>query len=118
MPLLIQTAIVQTVALPAVFLAYAFIPACVSAVFAAVVGAHLLPYAWLQKSHLYIVQGLIISFVPYLMAMVLRETSFNYIGFVVGGLRFRRVNLTPTVKIALSIYLDSLVLRVSKAPAA
>ena len=86
LPLLIQTAMVQMVALPAVILAYAFIPAYIPAVFAAVVGAHLLPYAWLQKSRLYIVLGLMISLVPYLMAMFLRETSFNFIGFVVGGI--------------------------------
>lgn len=86
LPLLIQAALVQIVALPAVILAYIFIPAYVPAVFAAIVGAHLLPYAWLQKSNLYIVLGLMISFVPYLMAMILRETSFHFIGFVVGGI--------------------------------
>jgi hypothetical protein len=86
LPLLIQTSLVQIVALPAVILAYVLMPAYVPAVFAAVVGAHLLPYAWLQKSRLYIVLGLMISLVSYLMAMTLRETSFNYIGFVVGGI--------------------------------
>lgn len=79
-------ALVQIVALPAVILAYVFMPTYVPAVLAAVVGAHLLPYAWLQKSNLYIVLGLMISLVPYLMAMILRETAFNYIGFVVGGI--------------------------------
>jgi hypothetical protein len=85
-PLMVQTALVQIVALPAVILAYVFLPAYVPAVFAAIVGAHLLPYAWLHKSHLYIVLGLMISFVPYLLAMILRETSFHVIGFVVGGI--------------------------------
>lgn len=85
-PLLIQAALVQIVALPAVILAYVFLPAYVPAVFAAIVGAHLLPYAWLHKSRLYIVLGLLISFVPYLLAMLLRETSFHVIGFVVGGI--------------------------------
>lgn len=86
LPLLIQASLVQIIALPAVILAYIFIPAYVPAVFAAIVGAHLLPYAWLQKSNLYIVLALVISLVPYLMAMILRETSFHYIGFVVGGM--------------------------------
>jgi hypothetical protein len=27
-----------------------------------------------------------ISFVPYLLAMILRETSFHVIGFVIGGI--------------------------------
>jgi hypothetical protein len=85
-PLVIQTALVQVVGLPAVILAYVFFPAYVPAVFAAIVGAHLLPYAWLHKSHLYIVLGLMISLVPYLLAMLLRETSFHVIGFVVGGI--------------------------------
>jgi hypothetical protein len=79
-------ALVQIVALPAVILVYVFVPAYVPAVFAAIVGAHLLPYAWLHKSRLYIVLGLLISFVPYLLAMILRETSFHVIGFVVGGI--------------------------------
>lgn len=85
-PLMIQAALVQIVALPAVILAYVFLPAYVPAVFAAIVGAHLLPYAWLHKARLYIVFGLMISFVPYLLAMILRETSFHVIGFVVGGI--------------------------------
>ncbi|HET9921074.1 MAG TPA: hypothetical protein VFQ30_14590 [Ktedonobacteraceae bacterium] len=84
LPLLIQTAMVQIVAIPAVILAYVLIPAYVPAVFAAIVGAHLLPYAWLQKSRLYLVLSIIVSFVPYLMAMFLHETSFHYIGFVIG----------------------------------
>jgi hypothetical protein len=49
-PLMIHAGLVQIVALPAVILAYVFLPVYVPAVFAAVVGAHLLPYAWLHKS--------------------------------------------------------------------
>lgn len=84
-PLVIQAALVQIVALPAVILAYVFAPAYVPAVFAAIVGAHLLPYAWLHKSSLYIALGLTISLVSYLMAAILHEASFHAIGFVVGG---------------------------------
>jgi hypothetical protein len=71
--------VVQVVALPAMIVVYSLNPAYVPAVFAAIGGAHFLPYAWLHRTRLYIVLGLAISFGSLLLTMVLGEKAFPYV---------------------------------------
>jgi hypothetical protein len=57
----IQLAMVQTIALPAVIMVYSVNPALVPATFAAIGGAHFLPYVWLHRTKLYLVLAIAIS---------------------------------------------------------
>jgi hypothetical protein len=51
----------------------------VPAVFAAVGGAHFLPYGWLHRTRLYIVLGLVISLGSFLLTILLREAAFPFV---------------------------------------
>jgi hypothetical protein len=57
----IQLAMVRILALPAVILMYTVNPAVVPATFAAIGGAHFLPYVWLHRTRIYLFLGLAIS---------------------------------------------------------
>lgn len=57
----VQLAMVQIVALPAVILMYTVQPAYVPATFAAIGGAHFLPYVWLHRTRIYLVLALAVS---------------------------------------------------------
>jgi hypothetical protein len=57
----VQLAMVQIVALPAVILMYTVHPAYVPATFAAIGGAHFLPYVWLHRTRIYLVLALAVS---------------------------------------------------------
>lgn len=57
----VQLAMVQIVALPAVILMYQVEPAYVPATFAAIGGAHFLPYVWLHRTGIYLVLALAVS---------------------------------------------------------
>ena len=83
--LLIQCAFVQTIALPAVILLMTFKPVFLPVAFAALVGAHFLPYAWIQRIPAYIPLAVIVGVGPYLLALVFREESFHYTSFFVGA---------------------------------
>jgi hypothetical protein len=54
-------AMVQIVALPAVILMYTERPELVPATFAAIGGAHFLPYVWLHRTRIYLVLALTVS---------------------------------------------------------
>ena len=57
----VQLATVQIVALPAVIMMYSVDPALMPATFAAIGGAHFMPYAWLHRSRVYLVVALVVS---------------------------------------------------------
>jgi hypothetical protein len=57
----VQLAMVQILALPAVIMMYSVDPALVPATFAAIGGAHFLPYVWLHRTRIYLVLGIAIS---------------------------------------------------------
>lgn len=57
----VQLAMVQIVALPAVILMYTQRPELVPATFAAIGGAHFLPYVWLHRTRIYLVLALAVS---------------------------------------------------------
>lgn len=75
----IQLAMTQVLALPAVFIVYQLDPAYVPAAFGAIGGGHFLPYAWLHRTKLYIVLGILVALVPWLMMMVWGKAAFAYI---------------------------------------
>lgn len=71
-PLLaIPLAMVQTVALPAPIIVWNIAPAFVAPVWAAIVGAHFLPYAWLQRTRWYVSLALLVSASAWFWAIVL-----------------------------------------------
>jgi hypothetical protein len=84
-PLLIQAASVQVLALPAVIIAYALIPAYVPAVFAAIVGGHFLPYIWIQRSAVYGILAVTASLGAYTLVLFMQADSFYYINFLIGA---------------------------------
>lgn len=72
----IQVAMSQIVALPAVILVFTLAPWAVPAAFAAVGGGHFLPYAWLQRTRVYIVLAVVVSVGALLITGMLREQAF------------------------------------------
>lgn len=85
-PLYIQVASVQIVALPAVIYVFDLDPLLVPAAFAAVGGAHFLPYVWLQRTPIYGVLAVFTAFAPWGLIIALgREAAFNIIGFTIGA---------------------------------
>lgn len=99
-PLFIQVASIQLVALPAVIYVFELEPLLVPAAFAAVAGAHFLPYVWLQRTPIYGVLAVFTSLAPWgLLILLDRETAFHLTGFVVGagllvaGVAVRQVTL-------------------------
>src|SRR4051812_3298337 len=57
----VQLAMVQILALPAVILMYSERPELVPATFAAIGGAHFLPYVWLHRTRIYLALALAVS---------------------------------------------------------
>ena len=64
MPLVIQMALTQLVALPAGFIVFGLDPTWVPAAFAAIAGGHFLPYAWVHRTKLYLFLGIAVALVP------------------------------------------------------
>lgn len=95
LPLVVQLAFTQVVALPAVILMLQFNPAYLPVAFAAVVGGHFLPYAWLQRTRTYIVLAALVGVGPWLAVMVGGRGLLPFVPFGVaaliigGGLRMR-----------------------------
>ena len=67
-PLAMQMMFVQIVALPAVVMLYPDHPELVPAAFAAVAGAHFLPYAWLHRTPVYIGLAVTLSLGSWVLA--------------------------------------------------
>lgn len=78
-PLAIQLAMSQTVALPVVILVYSLSPVGVPAALAAVGGGHFLPYAWLQRTRIYAVLGVIVSVGALAITVALGKQSLPYV---------------------------------------
>jgi len=79
-------ALVQTVALPAPIIVWNIEPAYVAAVWAAIIGAHFLPYAWLQRTRWYVSLSVLVSATAWLWAALERDASSAPICFTVGAL--------------------------------
>jgi len=85
-PLFIQVASIQLLALPAVIYVFELDPRFVPAAFAAVAGAHFLPYVWLQRTPIYGVLAVFMSLAPWgLLILLGRDGAFHATGLVAGA---------------------------------
>jgi len=80
-PLSVQMAMSQIVALPAVVLVYALQPEYVPAAMVAIGGGHFLPYAWLQRTRLYLALGVAVSAGALVLSLTLKRESFPAVLF-------------------------------------
>lgn len=83
-PLAIYMATSQLVALPAVFFIYRYMPTHVPAVFASVLGAHFLPYVWLQQSRVYLALSITVSVGSWVVMALFRERGYRAVPMFVG----------------------------------
>ena len=84
-PLALQMAMSQIVALPAVLLAFALHPAYVPAAMAAIGGGHFLPYAWLQRTRIYVILGVAVSVGALVLTLALRREAFSPVLFYISA---------------------------------
>lgn len=75
----IQLAMVQTVALPAVIMMYMQNPALVPATFAAIGGAHFLPYVWLHRTRIYLFLALAISLGSWAITLAGGDSAYRFV---------------------------------------
>lgn len=85
LPLTLQLLFVQIVAFPAILLVWDASPAYMPAAFAAVVGAHFLPFQWVYRTSVYGVLGMTVAVGPYALIILFREAALHYTGFFVGA---------------------------------
>jgi hypothetical protein len=81
----LQIVFVQVVAFPAVAIVWSVAPSYMPVAFAAVVGAHFLPFQWLYRTRLYGVLGVVVAAGPYLLGAMVGEKVLHYTGFFVGA---------------------------------
>jgi hypothetical protein len=84
-PLALQMAMSQIVALPAVLLAFSLHPAYVPAAMAAIGGGHFLPYAWLQRTRIYVFLGVGVSVGALVLSLALRHEAFSPVLFFISA---------------------------------
>ena len=75
----VQLAMVQIVALPAVIMMYTQNPALVPAVFAAIGGAHFLPYVWLHQTKIYLYLALGVALGSWAITLAGGEGAYRWV---------------------------------------
>jgi hypothetical protein len=80
----LQILFVQVVAFPAILLVWDASPQYVPVAFAAVVGAHFLPFQWVYCTRLYGFLGIVVAVGPFGLAVLFGEKAMHYTGFFVG----------------------------------
>ena len=60
-------------------------PAQQPVAFAAVVGAHFLPFQWIYRTRLYGLLGVVVAVGPFVLAVMFGERAMHYTGFFVGS---------------------------------
>jgi hypothetical protein len=85
LPLTLQILFVQIVAFPAILLVWDAAPQYVPVAFAAVVGAHFLPFQWIYRTSLYGFLGVVVAVGPFVLAVLAGQSAMHYTGFFVGG---------------------------------
>ncbi len=73
----IQLAMVQSLALPAAIMMYSVNPALVPATFAAIGGAHFLPYVWLHRTKIYLALAIAIAFGSWAIMIIGGEVAWR-----------------------------------------
>ncbi len=86
LPLTLQLLFVQMVAFPAILLVWDLAPAYVPVAFAAIVGAHFLPFQWIYRTRLYGVLGVAVSAGAFALALLSGQDALHHTGFLVGAL--------------------------------
>jgi hypothetical protein len=84
-PLTLQVLFVQIVAFPAILLVWESSPQYVPVAFAAVVGAHFLPFQWIYRTSVYTVLGVVVAVGPFALAVIFGARAMHYTGFFVGA---------------------------------
>lgn len=85
LPLTLQILFVQVVAFPAILLVWETAPSYVPVAFAAIVGAHFLPFQWVYRTTLYGILGVVVAVGPFALAVLFGEAALHYTGFFVGA---------------------------------
>jgi len=85
LPLTLQILFVQVVAFPAILLVWDAAPPFVPVAFAAVVGAHFLPFQWIYQTRLYGYLGVVVAVGPFVLAVLFGKAALHYTGFFVGS---------------------------------
>jgi hypothetical protein len=85
LPLTLQLLFVQIVAFPAILLVWDATPHFVPVAFAAVVGAHFLPFQWVYRTRVYGVLAVVVAVGPFVLAVFFGQRALHYTGFFVGG---------------------------------
>lgn len=85
LPLGLQILFIQIVAFPAILLVWDASPEYVPVAYAAVVGAHFLPFQWIYRTPLYGVLGVVVAIGPFLLVLIVRERALHFTGFFVGA---------------------------------
>lgn len=83
-PLAAQLLAIQAVAFPAYIVVLELEPTLVPVVFAALVGAHFLPFQWLYQTRVYSVLGGVVAVGPWVLAVAFGKDVVHYAGFFVG----------------------------------
>jgi hypothetical protein len=81
----VQLAMSQIVAFPVVIAMYDLRPAGVALAMASIAGGHFLPYAWLQRTNLYVWLGVVVSAGALVIQMALGGRGFPFILFHMTG---------------------------------
>jgi hypothetical protein len=82
--LTLQVFFVQVVAFPAILLVWDQSPPYVPVAFAAVVGAHFLPFQWIYRTPIYGILGVAVAVGPFAIAVMFGERALHYTGLFVG----------------------------------
>ena len=85
LPLTLQVLFVQIVAFPAILLVWDAAPPFLPVAFAAVVGAHFLPFQWIYGTRLYGYLGVVVAVGPFVLALFVGKAVMHYTGFLVGA---------------------------------
>lgn len=85
LPLTLQILFVQVAAFPAILIVWESTPQFVPVAFAAVVGAHFLPFQWVYRTNIYIVLGIVVAVGPFVLAVLFGRKAMHYTGFFVGA---------------------------------
>ncbi len=86
LPLTLQVLFIQIVAFPAILLVWDQSPHYVPVAFAAIVGAHFLPFQWIYQTRVYGVIGVLVAVGPFVLVVIVRAQALHLTGFLVGGI--------------------------------
>lgn len=84
LPLTLQLLFLQLLAFPAILLVWDASPHYMPVAFAAVVGAHFLPFQWVYKTSIYGMLAFVVALGPYALAIVIRQEALHWTGVWVG----------------------------------